>query len=61
MIDKETLAKKMYDKYCASVGGKAFNGDNLPTSEEFFNDSTKQKQANAWRDAAQVAIDIFVN
>lgn len=61
MIDNETLAKKMYDKYCESVGGKAFNGDNLPSSEEFFSDDTKQKQANAWRDAAQVAIDIFVN
>lgn len=60
MVDQETLAHRMYDKYCESVGGKAFNGDDLPGSAEFFGDETKQKQANAWRDAAQVAIDIFV-
>lgn len=53
------LAKKMYDKYCESVGGVAFNGDKLPDSAEFFMDGTKQKQANAWRDAAQVAIDLL--
>lgn len=61
MIDKETLAKKMYDEYCALVGGVAFNGDRLPGSEEFFADETKQKQANAWRGAAQVAIDTFIS
>ena len=61
MIDKETLAHKMYDTYCASVGGKAFNGDPLPLAVEFFADETKQKQANAWRDTAQVAIDLFTN
>jgi hypothetical protein len=27
---KEELAMKMYDDYCHVVGGKAFNGDNLP-------------------------------
>lgn len=56
MITKEELARKMYDKYCESVGGLAFNGDKLPHSDEFFEDESKQKQANAWRDAAAVAL-----
>lgn len=61
MIDKqELLAHKMYDKYCASVGGVAFNGDKLPDSREFFADQIKSKQANAWRDAAFTAIE-FLN
>jgi len=53
----ERLAYLMYDEYCAAVGGKAFNGDDLPVSTEFFNDVNKTKQANAWRSAAKVAID----
>lgn len=56
MIDQETLAKKMYDEYCKLVGGIAFNGDPLPGSDEFFADETKQKQANAWRGTAGLAI-----
>jgi hypothetical protein len=54
---QEELAHRMYDDYCNAVGGKAFNGDPLPQSEEFFSDETKQKQANAWRVAAKTAID----
>lgn len=56
---QEQLAKILYDDYCTAVGGKAFNGDTLPTSEEFFKDETKQKQANAWRVVAQSSIDFF--
>ena len=51
------LAKLMYDGYCEAVGGKAFNGDPLPKSNEFFEDETKQKQANAWIKAACIAFD----
>jgi len=51
------LAKIMYDKYCEEVGGKAFNGDPLPGSEEFFADQNKTKQANAWIATAKTAID----
>lgn len=51
----EILAHKLYDKYCKSVGGKAFNGDDLPKAVEFFNDESKRKQANAWRDTALLA------
>lgn len=55
----EELAKKMYDAYCNGVGGVAFNGDKLPGSEEFFNDPTKIKQANGWRESATAAAHYF--
>lgn len=52
---KEALAMRLYDNYCEAVGGKAFNGYNLPKSEEFFKDSSKVKQADAWRVVADTA------
>lgn len=45
----------MYDVYCEAVGGKAFNGDDLPKAGEFFNDESKKKQATAWLKAAEHA------
>jgi hypothetical protein len=57
----EQLAHAMYDDYCEAIGGKAFNGDLLPKSEEFFADETKQKQANAWRVAAKTAVGFIFN
>lgn len=54
-MNTEKLAKILYDKYCEAVGGKAFNGDDLPKSEEFFSDESKQKQVNAWRLVAEIA------
>ena len=56
----EKLAMFLYDEYCTSVGGKAFNGDPLPKSEEFFNDALKQKQVKAWIDVA-IAARYFLN
>lgn len=56
MEKREILARLMYDDYCRAVGGKAFNGDPLPKSEEFFGDLSKVKQANAWRVVAETAI-----
>lgn len=58
---KERLAMAMYDDYCEAVGGKAFNGDALPKSAEFFNDPSKQKQAKAWIVAAETAVKFFIN
>ncbi len=49
----DVLAKKMYTKYCEAVGGKAYNGDLLPTAEDFFNDPSKKLQADAWRETAK--------
>lgn len=54
---QSTLAKLMYDDYCEAVGGKAFNGDPLPNSREFFNDESKKKQSNAWLVCAETAIN----
>lgn len=55
-MPEETLAKHLYANYCVAVGGHAFNGDLLPTWDEFSKDTTKQKQVTAWRIVAKVAI-----
>lgn len=61
METKEALARIMYDAYCEAVGGKAFNGDDLPKSAEFFSDLSKSKQANAWIVAAEKGIEFLNN
>lgn len=45
----------MYTAYCEGVGGVAFNGDPLPSWEEFRADPAKAKQADAWEVAAESA------
>lgn len=50
--EAQTVAGTMYTAYCEAVGGKAFNGDTLPSWSEFKNDPNKSKQANAWISAA---------
>lgn len=57
----EQLARHMYDDYCTAVGGKAFNGDPLPKSDEFFTDENKTKQATAWIVTAQSAVSFIFN
>jgi len=59
MTTHQYLARRLYDVYCEAVGGKAFNGDPLPKSEEFFNDESKRKQANAWLAASGEAFSFF--
>lgn len=61
MINKYIVAEIIYTEYCRSVGGVSYNGDPLPNWEEFSNDPEKTKQANAWLDAAQKAIDSFID
>lgn len=46
----ESLAKVAYDAYCVSVGGKAFNGDDLPPFE-----NVPERIQRAWI-AAVVAV-----
>lgn len=53
------LAMLMYDNYCMAVGGKAFNGDKLPTSKDFFSDDSKKLQVNAWKSAAATSKTFF--
>jgi hypothetical protein len=59
-MNKDVLAHKIYNKYCESVGGKAFNGDPLPKAEEFFNDPAKQKQADAWRESTKEIYELLL-
>lgn len=53
--DTEKIARAMYDAYCSAVGGKAWNGQPLPKSDEFFIDPNKKTQADGWRASARVA------
>lgn len=53
---KEAFAMTLYDTYCMEVGGKAWNGDDLPNATEFFGDPTKAKQVEGWKKVADVAI-----
>jgi len=61
MINEYIVAERLYTVYCQSVGGKAFNGDPLPSWEEFVNDPTKEKQSKAWLDAGSAAIDLLLS
>lgn len=56
-MNPETLAHNLYDDYCTAVGGVAFNGDPLPSSQEFFADESKKTQADAWRQAAENSLE----
>ncbi len=59
MINREIVAEELYTAYCAAVGGKAFNGDPLPDWKTFVADPEKQKQAEAWRAAADRAMQLL--
>lgn len=48
MFNIEEHAGLLYEAYCESVGGKAFNGDPLPKWQEFRDDQSKRKQSDAW-------------
>lgn len=59
MLNRYTVAERLYETYCKSVGGVAFNGDPLPDWKTFHDDPSKQKQANAWLDAADAMFKLF--
>lgn len=59
MINEYIVAERLYTVYCQAVGGKAFNGDPLPSWDEFINDQTKEKQSTAWLKTAEAAIDLL--
>lgn len=52
----QVLAKELYTEYSKCVGGVAYNGDPLPSWDDFKADPNKQRQADAWISAAAVAI-----
>jgi hypothetical protein len=51
----EDSARRMYGAYCIAVGGKAFNGDPLPSWVVFRADPNKKLQSDAWLSAASHA------
>jgi|AntRauTorcE11897_2_1112592.scaffolds.fasta_scaffold57136_2 hypothetical protein len=60
MISREYVAGELYRVYCEAVGGIAFNGDPLPDWDTFYSDESKQKQSNAWLEAADRAMEILM-
>ena len=61
MINEYIVAERLYTVYCQAVGGKAFNGDALPTWDEFINDPSKEKQSTAWLKTAEAAMDLLLS
>ena len=59
MINRETVAKVLYEEYCEAVGGVAFNGDPLPDWDTFYADPSKAKQSNAWLATADRAMKLL--
>ncbi len=57
----EIAAGQLYQTYCDAVGGVAFNGDPLPSWEEFAADENKTKQADAWRAVATEATEFNIS
>lgn len=55
----EELAELLYERYCESVGGKAWNGDDLPDWHDFSRDPEKVTQAEGWRSVAREAWEHF--
>lgn len=55
MINLINLAGEFYEEYCKAVGGIAFNGDPLPSWQEFSNDANKVKQKDGWLAVAKLA------
>ncbi|NBO98823.1 MAG: hypothetical protein EBU90_01675 [Proteobacteria bacterium] len=55
----EQTAKMLYTEYCKEVGGFAWNGDKLPTWEEFVSgpdNPAKGSTLHAWRKVAEKAL-----
>ena len=49
----DLLGRVAYDAYTNAVGGKAWNGDTLPTWAEMSADSKKEKLVTAWKAAGR--------
>jgi hypothetical protein len=60
MINREIVAKELYETYCTAAGGVAFNGDPLPGWDAFAADPTKEKQSSAWLAAADRAMSLLL-
>lgn len=49
----DLLGKIAYNAYTKSVGGKSWNGDDLPTWDEMSLDIKKERLVTAWKEAGQ--------
>ena len=52
MSEKTTYGKIAYDAYCEAVGGKAYNGEPLPS----YADIEKKSVVHGWEAAAQAVV-----
>jgi hypothetical protein len=59
MKNIEQIAGELYEEYCKHVGGKAFNGDTLPSWKTFRADPSKQKQSDAWVAVAEKSLQFW--
>ena len=50
------LAEILYEANKKAVGGKAYNGDPLPTWAEFYADPNKKRQIGGWMAASEAAL-----
>lgn len=57
-LTEDEIANDLYTKYCVAVGGKAYNGDSLPTWREFRDNPLKNKQSEGWIVVAKAAIEL---
>lgn len=48
MPPEDEMAGILYEEYCDTVGGVAYNGDKLPSWNEFKADPAKSKQVAGW-------------
>jgi endo-beta-N-acetylglucosaminidase D len=53
------FAGELYNKYCESVGWKAYNDTDLPKWEEFRNNPEKKKQSDGWVSLAKYLSDKY--
>lgn len=52
-MNTKIYAQTLYTAYCEAVGGRAYNGQPLPSAQEFWDDPTKTAQAKAWEAVAE--------
>lgn len=58
MEKHEQIAEQLYDEYCKTVGGKAWDGKPLPDWRTFRNDPVKLVQVQGWINVARKAQEI---
>jgi hypothetical protein len=60
-LSDDALGKLAWDTYSKAVGGKAFNGDALPTWEVMKKDETKAHLVKAWKTTANAVAERVIS